>query len=115
MQILNNSTPKCLVCNKQNIDEILDFGKMALVMVGATNVGHMRVMYDEHVQTNMGASKIDKKVYDVPKQLERGDELGVFEMGSTVVLITESKVSLSDLPVGTAVKMGQSLGGLVSG
>ena len=30
MQILNNSTPKCLVCNKQNMDEILDFGKMAL-------------------------------------------------------------------------------------
>lgn len=30
MQILNNSTPKCLVCNKQNMNEILDFGKMAL-------------------------------------------------------------------------------------
>jgi phosphatidylserine decarboxylase len=91
------------------------FGRMALVMVGATNVGHMRVMYDERVQTNMGAHEIDAVTYETPKTLERGDELGVFEMGSTVVLITESKVALSDMTAGSAVKMGQSLGALVSG
>jgi len=91
------------------------FGKMALVMVGATNVGHMKLMYDDRVQTNMGASKIDKHVYEEPKYLERGDELGVFEMGSTVVLITEARVCLSDMPIKTPVKMGQSLGALTAG
>ena len=86
------------------------FGRMALVMVGGTNVGHMRVAYDETVQTNMGGKVMVSEAYEPAKNLDRGAELGVFEMGSTVVLIMESKVVLDDLAVGTAVKMGQSLG-----
>lgn len=86
------------------------FGRMALVMVGATNVGHMRVMYDDSVQTNMGAKEIVRKSYAPAKTIERGDELGVFEMGSTVILIMESKLSLSEFAIGEAIRMGQSLG-----
>jgi phosphatidylserine decarboxylase len=86
------------------------FGRMALVMVGATNVGHMRVMYDDSVQTNMGAKEIVRKSYAPAKTIERGDELGVFEMGSTVILIMESKLSLSEFSLGEAIRMGQSLG-----
>lgn len=88
------------------------FGKMELVMVGATNVGHMKVMYDDSVQTNMGASQIVRHQYEESKYLNRGDELGVFEMGSTVVLITEPGVRIADFPNGTAVKMGESIGHL---
>ena len=88
------------------------FGKMELVMVGATNVGHMKVMYDDTVQTNMGESQIVRHQYDESKYLNRGDELGVFEMGSTVVLVTEPGIRIADFPNGTAVKMGEAIGHL---
>jgi phosphatidylserine decarboxylase len=89
------------------------FGAMELVMVGATCVGHMTVAYDEEIATNTGATEIDRRSYAPPRRLARGDELGVFEMGSTVILIVGPGVKLDLEPMGRMLRMGQRLGAAV--
>lgn len=63
-------------------------GAIALVMVGATNVGKMSLAFDSALVTNQsGAHKILHKKYTEPKSVRVGDEIGTFHMGSTVVLL----------------------------
>jgi phosphatidylserine decarboxylase len=85
------------------------FGRVAYVMVGATCVGHMKVAYDESIATNTGGASLDRRVYSPPVPIARGGELGVFELGSTVVVLVERHVRLTT-PAGTAVRMGQAIG-----
>lgn len=84
------------------------FGPMELVMVGATCVGHMTVAYDDEIATNVGASQIVRRRYESPIPLAKGDDLGVFEMGSTVILIVGSQVELTATK-GADVQMGQRI------
>ena len=86
------------------------FGPIALVMVGATCVGHIKVVYDAAIGTNTGGAEIVRRDYLPPRTLERGDELGVFEMGSTVVLIVQKGVEIVSLPPGSPVRLGNRLG-----
>lgn len=63
-----------------------EFGAAALVMVGATCVGHMRTCFTD-LKTNEGKPGSGLKPLDPQVHHARGDEFGVFEMGSTVVLV----------------------------
>jgi len=62
-------------------------GKCAVVKVGATCVSRIRAAYDE-VITHAGKPGNEHK-YAEPIQVGKGDELGMFEMGSTVILLFE--------------------------
>ncbi len=87
------------------------YGQVAVVMVGATCVGRIRMRYDEIV-SNAG-TKHGHRIYDPPIPIERGQELGVFEMGSTVVLLLEAGVfEATALETGRTVRMGEALGPL---
>lgn len=66
-------------------------GQMAVVKVGATSVGRISVVYDE-VRTNSGLEQAQALHYARPIQTRKGEELGVFHLGSTVVLLTENPV-----------------------
>ncbi len=88
------------------------FGRVEVVKVGATNVGHIKVAYDDSVATNTGGKRVEHKAYDSPIDVARADEVGVFEMGSTVVLVTEKRVDFKDFVKGQAIKLGESLGPL---
>jgi len=70
-----------------------EHGRLALVMVGATNVGRIT------------ASR------EPGERLSRGDELGIFHLGSTVVLLTPRDANLvhSDVAEGELVKVGQAV------
>lgn len=85
-------------------------GRVAVVMVGATNVGRIRISYDD-VVTNAGlpASHLN---YREPITVGKGDELGMFEMGSTVILLFEpGRVNLDPaLAPETVLRMGRSIG-----
>jgi len=84
-------------------------GPVSLVMVGATNVGKITVSFDEEFVTNsQDARTVRRKKYPKPVQIKKGDELGVFNMGSTVVLIY-SREHLNVLPKLGPVKLGESL------
>ncbi len=56
------------------------------VAIGALNVGKMQFLFDKSIQTN---AKYGNRVikYNNPIALKSGDEIGYFEMGSTIVLI----------------------------
>ena len=48
---------------------------------------------------------------DRPWQIERGEEIGLFELGSSVIcLFSRGQVEAADLQTGKPVRFGQSLG-----
>ncbi len=85
-----------------------DRGETALVMVGATGVGRISVSYCD-VCTNTGRD-FGASSFLPPIPCRKGEELGVFHLGSTVILVL-SAGSWLDLipPVGQPVRMGQAL------
>lgn len=87
-----------------------EFGKIVLVMIGATNVGQIEVPFDPEIRTNLNNSDRSplRKTYCQAIDLEKGDELGVFHMGSSVVMLLPEGM-MKQLPAPTAVKLGESL------
>jgi phosphatidylserine decarboxylase len=85
-------------------------GKMVLVMVGATNVGSMSFAFDNSIVTNQYPFKNRRLLIEYPAALpvNVGEELGAFNLGSTVVLLSESKVGWP-LSESGRVKMGQKI------
>jgi phosphatidylserine decarboxylase len=83
-------------------------GKLILVMVGATNVGSMSFPFDPTVVTNQFPFKNRRLLmdYPTPKNIQVGDELGIFNLGSTVVLLAEPKLNWPLSEAGK-VKMGE--------
>lgn len=59
-----------------------------MVFVGALNVGKMQFMFDHNIQTNVKSGKEQPYMYD-NLRLKKGDELGRFEMGSTIIMLFE--------------------------
>lgn len=89
------------------------FGVIALVMIGATNVGKMSVTYDDFV-TNVPprAKSPRRRDYPRPLTLSAGDRLGTFHMGSSVVVLVRRGIFADDQIAVAApceVKMGQRL------
>ncbi len=68
-----------------------------MVFVGALNVGQMVFDFEPRVETNTKADEI--KVYEYEnKMVSKGDCLGYFKMGSTVVMVWEKDtINLTDL------------------
>jgi phosphatidylserine decarboxylase len=89
-------------------------GLVAIVAVGATVVGRVRASYDPAVPvTNLLDGSARGKDYATPIPVAKGQELGAFEMGSTVILVFEpGRVSLAP-PVapGARVRVGEAIGG----
>jgi phosphatidylserine decarboxylase len=90
-------------------------GRVTTVMVGAVGVGRISVSFDDSVITNDGRQPGLRVYGDAPPQLERGAELGVFHLGSTVVLFTTPDQPLELLTgFGRRVRMGEAIARKVS-
>jgi phosphatidylserine decarboxylase len=103
--------PRLFVRNERLITYLrTSLGRIAVVKVGATNVGSIRLHFDPEVSTRSAGGSL-KKVYEPPLALSKGQEMGRFEFGSTVILLFEpGKVDwTSDWVPGTALKMGQPI------
>ena len=85
------------------------FGRVDIVKVGATNVGHITVSYDASVATNVGQTQVKRRSYETEIVLEKGDELGVFEMGSTVIVVVQAPMDPEALRPEDPVRVGQKL------
>jgi len=74
--------------NERVVVEIeTDLGPVGVVFVGATNVGHIVLSFDESVRGNAVNPQMIDKTYNPPIAVKKGDELGMFRMGSTVVML----------------------------
>jgi phosphatidylserine decarboxylase len=89
-------------------------GRCAVVAVGATVVGRVHAYYDPSVPyTNLPGAAPRRHDYGTPIPVEKGRELGAFEMGSTVILLFEPGRARLDarLAPGTRVRVGEAIGG----
>lgn len=86
-------------------------GMIAVIKVGATNVGRISVTYDS-IRSNSWFRKERHVNYQNEIYIERGQELGRFEMGSTVILLIENHdfSFLESFTMGSRVRYGQILG-----
>lgn len=101
-----------LFCVNERLVTYLDTvaGKCAVVKVGATCVSRIKAAYDE-VTTHTGQpGKVHR--YGAAMPVEKGGELGRFEMGSTVILLFEPKrVTWDDsLQEEAVVRLGKRIG-----
>ncbi|WFD33638.1 phosphatidylserine decarboxylase [Malassezia cuniculi] len=99
-------------------------GFFGMVPVGATNVGSIRINFDRELRTNIrgGASSgtVAAAKYDTASRLlggqplDKGDEMGGFLLGSTIVLVFEAPPDFAfKVKAGDKVHVGEALGAVV--
>ena len=88
-------------------------GPMAMVLVGALNVGSIETVHQGVVAPN-GLRDVTHWDYPAHKQLtfSKGEEFGRFNLGSTVILLTGPEMVQwdSDLDAGKTLTMGMPIG-----
>lgn len=100
-----------LFCVNERIVTYVDspLGEVASIMVGATSVGHMTMAYDEEIVANRGLPAVHK-LYEDGLPVARGDEMGVFRLGSTVVvLFADPDVVPEPLEPDQPIRMGEAI------
>jgi phosphatidylserine decarboxylase len=86
------------------------FGHLATVMVGAIGVGRISMSFDDSVITNDGRASGLRVYGERGPVLKRGEELGTFHMGSTVVLLMPPSARLvMRVAAGERVRMGAAI------
>jgi len=91
-----------------------DNGAVAVCKIGAINVGKISLSYD-HSVTNGFFSSRNEHIYTPDKRpsVSKGDEIGIFNLGSTVIILFEKgMIEFSDLKYGQKVRMGEKIGTL---
>jgi phosphatidylserine decarboxylase len=91
-------------------------GRVAVVAVGAYNVGRISTAFDSSwladdgrgVRNRRGTAS-EHRAYDPPRPVACGDEIMAFHLGSTVVLLLEPGVRLEALEAGTEIRLGSVL------
>ncbi|WWC90615.1 phosphatidylserine decarboxylase [Kwoniella dendrophila CBS 6074] len=99
------------------------YGFYSMVPVGATNVGSIKINFDESLRTNTRkithpphtyAEAVYSSASSILKgqPLLTGEEMGGFKLGSTIVMVFEAPKNFKfKVEPGQKVKMGQALGG----
>jgi phosphatidylserine decarboxylase len=100
--------PRLFAVNERHVHVLeTDRGMVAVVMVAAFGVGHMSCAYRPVVPHPDRESTIE---LEPPPFVAKGDELGVFHLGSTVVLLTEPGFVLAEgLGPDARLALGQTL------
>jgi phosphatidylserine decarboxylase len=88
--------------------ETEDHGEVAVVLVGAANVGRIGLAFTELVTNSGDPAQVFVPPSPIP--LARGAELGVFNLGSTVVLlVADGALAPAGSAPGSLVRMGEAL------
>lgn len=94
-----------------------DYGFFSYAAVGATNVGSVKIFIDDKLRTNqwLGLKPIVRTQYDDLKisnhNFEKGELVGQFNMGSTIVLLFEAPKNFEfTIKPGQTVKVGEAIG-----
>ncbi len=84
-------------------------GPVAVVLVGAANVGRMSLAFTDLVTNTRPGRPPGRVVPDDTVALRRGDDLGAFNLGSTVVLLVADPGLAPAASAGDLVRVGQAL------
>jgi len=103
------------------------YGFFSMVPVGATNVGSIKINFDQALRTNVGQRRppplgtYTEAVYSAAspilngQPLTKAEEMGGFCLGSTIVLVFEAPKNFQfAVTAGQKVKVGEKLGDIVS-
>lgn len=88
------------------------FGPLAVILVGALNVGSITTPWTGEIRPRKRGVVENLDLGNVPRNVEKGDLLGWFNMGSTVIVLLpqaggEWRTSLGP---GDTVRMGEAIG-----
>jgi len=89
-----------------------DHGLVAVCKIGAINVGKISLAYDT-VVTNKFIRRRKEKFYseEEKKEVKAGEEIGIFNLGSTVIVLFEKgAVNLEKFDYGTNINLGEKIG-----
>ena len=83
--------------------------KLWLVFVGALNVGKMKFSFDERIQTNAMANFT--QIYEYENlHIKKSEHLGNFELGSTIVILSEKDAIEYNLFENKELKFAEAIG-----
>jgi len=103
--------PASLAPGRNSVDA--DSGSMpiAMVAVGATMVGSVRLSFDELSTNVAGAVAVRRELGERAPSFARGEEWGHFEFGSTIVMLTPpGEIEIDCHPLGTTLRLGAAIG-----
>jgi phosphatidylserine decarboxylase len=99
--------PRVFAVNERMVHVLeTGLGWVAVVMVAAFGVGNMTCAYDTF---EPHARVLQVHHREPPARLRKGDELGTFHLGSTVILLTQPGVEALDVRLPRTVLLGQPL------
>ena len=101
-----------LFCRNERV--VLEYdtpkGPAAVVLVGASFVGRISISFLSKRSNDRLKRKVEEIVLDEPVEVSRGDEVGMFHLGSTVVVVQAEQLDLSSTDLlGSSTKMGMIL------
>jgi phosphatidylserine decarboxylase len=85
------------------------FGLCAFVLVGAIFVGSMQTVWHGQINPPYARTVQHFDYQNQNIQLKKGEEMGRFNMGSTVIMLIPNQSNQLNLQVGETVRMGQAL------
>ena len=83
-----------------------ELGFVSVIKVGATVVGKIKVVYDT-IESNKMRHTIHKEYSQI--KISKGEELGRFEMGSTVILLFQNQIKFDSLQLGQEIFFGRQI------
>ena len=84
-------------------------GRVTTVMVGAIGVGRIGLSFDD-LRTNSGCTPGKRSYAHAPIPRDRGDELGVFHLGSTAIVLVPAACRLDHaVAAGSLTRIGEKL------
>lgn len=99
--------PKVFALNERLIHVLeTGFGWVAVVMVAAFGVGNMTCAYHRF---EPHPRELQVHTCEPPARLRKGDELGIFHLGSTVIVLTQGGVRPAELVVPAPIRLGEAL------
>jgi len=86
-----------------------------IILVGALNVGKMVLTFEEKIHTNTKSLKRLHILYSKPIDMKKGELFGWFEMGSTIVILSQKDAINYSLEVSQKVSFAQNIAILLGG
>jgi phosphatidylserine decarboxylase len=110
-RIGTNHIPQLFARNERLaiVQESVVHGVVTTIMVGAIGVGRIGLSFDD-LQTNRGDAPGVRSYAGSPISRDRGEELGVFHMGSTAIVMTPPACALEvAAEAGASIRMGEAM------